>query len=59
MDVYLNGASDKDEYLPVNNVLDIVVHTLVISSPVGLDVKCDLGKHTQRNTQAVGFHSSC
>lgn len=36
--------------LPVNDVLDVVVHTLVISSSVRLDVKCDLGKHVEGHT---------
>lgn len=36
--------------LPVNDVLDVVVHTLVVSSSVRLDVKGNLGKHAEGHT---------
>lgn len=36
--------------LPVDDVLDVVMHTLVVSPYVWLDVKCDLRKHAERHT---------
>lgn len=32
-------------FLPVNDILDVVVHTLVVSSSVGLEVK----RHLEKN----------
>lgn len=51
-----DGELQTDKCLPVNDILDVVMHTLVISSSVWLDVKCNLG--TQRNTRFVAFHKS-
>ncbi len=55
MVLFLSWVSDEeaqpDECLPVNDVLDVVMHALVVSSSVWLDVKCNLGKqndHSQR-----------
>lgn len=51
MAIYLNESSDEDmlpqDCLPVNDILDIVMHALVVSSSVGLDVKCNLGKYAE------------
>lgn len=42
--------NQKELSLPVNDVLDVVVHTLVVSSSVRLDVKRNLGKHAEGHT---------
>lgn len=39
-----DGGKQPGKCLPVNDVLDVVVDALVISSSVWLDVKCNLGK---------------
>lgn len=46
--------------LPVDDILDVVMHALVVSSSVGLEVKSHLGgKKRWAQTQSVaGFHSS-
>lgn len=44
-----DGEVQPNECLPVNDVLDVFMHTLVVSPPVWLDVKCNLGKHAERH----------
>lgn len=36
-------------YLPVDDILDVVVHALVVAPSVWLDVKCNLGKDAERH----------
>lgn len=50
-----DGGMQQDKSLPVNDILDVFMHALVVSSSVWLDVKCNLGKH--KDTPLVGFHT--
>lgn len=46
----LTCSDGGDKCLPVNDILDVVMHTLVVSSSVRLDVKCNLGKRRDRTS---------
>lgn len=47
MNSVMKTCSHKSVPVPVNDILDIVMHALVVSSSVGLDVKCNLGKYAE------------